>query len=226
MHKATLFSTLLLFLLTGCTYHGKIHRGIYTADPAPARLDINALVISDQHIPAQISMTEPGVSFPHAFRLDTADGVAVAAADALATFIQRVDAGEARLQTKYDLVAEVSYQVRWTSYDCSQPHLPGTVSAKGICTEVTLSLRKPGEAAVLLQNSARRWTAPNPANAAAWFKWLNKHTLSLLLPITGPLYVQSQGNSLRRQLEKDLTDCLTDIVQQWQHPQNRLSEIK
>ena len=202
-----------VLLLAGCTYHGKIRRGIYTQPRQAVRTDTTVLVISDAGIEPHTLLMEPATSFPHAFTLETADGVAVATADALATVVERVDAGPQALAGKYPYQALVTYKAQFTSFDCEEEKPLASAATAGLCTRVTLTISHPNSSQPLFERSARRWSPVPQVGLAGGLEWLNKHTFSLLLPFTGPIYMQRRGADLRHQLEEDLQEILTEIMQ-------------
>lgn len=206
-------------LACGCNYHGRIRRNIYRQPSFPDKIDLSVLVETDRFI--QEKITVDGVDgYPlskYIFR--TYDGVAVAAADALGTLFTRVDAGGKRLAARYDYVAEIDYSVSPSNL---HPYYvtveDGTYAWRekryraGFQTQVVLTLRRPGsrQAALILSADRRHDVSFNTLSQSIY--WLNRVTLSLLYPILSPAFMQSTGSSLRKNLEKDLTSCLAEIM--------------
>ena len=213
-HTIFLLTFLGLGLLSGCTYHTHIRRGIYTAPANENRIDASVLVVTDSHIPSQVTLAEPDTASLYAFTFDTADGVAVAATDALSTLIARADAGPHTLEPHYDLAADVKLEAGLTRSNCEEnfDHLAAHLT--GLCIQVTLSLRKATSTEPLSVFSAKRWEAFHTPGVPAAVEWLNKHTLSLLSPVLVPVYTQLKGAALRRQFEQNLQSILHEIIQQ------------
>lgn len=218
-------------LACGCNYHGRIRRNIYRSPSFPEKIDLSVLVITDRFI--QETVTLDGVNgYPlskYIFRTD--DGVAVAAADALGTLFTRVDAGGKRLAAQYDYTAEIDYSV---SPSNTRPHYviveDGNYAWRekrywpGIKTEVMVTLRRPGarQAALILGASRRRDISFNAFSQS--IHWLNRVTLSLLYPVLSPVFMQTTGAELRRDLEKDLKDCLSEIMRSLEENRFTLSK--
>ena len=202
---------MLLCLFCACTYHGKIRRGIYHANPLDNRVNAFLLVVSDRNIPEQILITDPKHSDSQAFVLNTGDGVAVATADALATLFMYVDAGTYQIQNKYDYVADVTVEAGLTRGNCEGELAKWSVRKPGLCTLITISLRRPDSNQVLASAKASRWREFTTPGFAASLGWLKEHTF-ILSPLFTPFYMQAQGHKLRKQFEENLTESLQDIV--------------
>ena len=124
MRRRRILGLLLVgFLVAGCTYRGPIRRGIYTQPPQKDRLDASVLVVTDRHLPDELSVTDPG-NDTQLFVLQTADGVAVAVTDALGTLFARADAGSITLQDSYDFIAQITLASTLTSTSCEEDILP------------------------------------------------------------------------------------------------------
>ncbi len=201
-----------LFLLNACTYHGQLRRGVYQAPIQPNRIFATVLVVADQSIPEKILFTEPESSSLKAYMVKTADAVAVAATDALATRFERVDAGVHTLAPQYDYVAEVTYQAGLTRTNCEEDSSSLSVRVNGLCTKMKLVLHTPQDKTPLFTASARQWDEFLLPGFPAGVKWLNQHTFSILFPILDPLYVQTQGMHVRRTLEKQLKEILQEMI--------------
>ena len=202
---------LLFGLLAACTYHGKVRRGIYSSLAMDNRINAFVLVIADRHIPAQILITDMDASDSQAFVLETDDGVAVAAADALATLFTYVDAGTYQIQNKYDYAADVTVEAGLTRNSCEGELAKWSVRKPGLCTIVTVSLRHPNSNTVLASAKAARWREFNTPGLASTLGWLKEHTF-ILSPIFTPFYLQAQGRKLRKQFEENLTESLQEIM--------------
>ncbi len=213
MGRRILLLLLAGYLFTGCTYHGQIRRGIYPSSPKQDRVDASILVIADQHIPPQVLIADPENPDTQAFILQTADGTAVATTDALATLFTQADAGNANLQDLYDFVADVTLETGLTRNNCEGNLSKWAVRQDGLCTLLTLSIRRPGEETPLATASSSRWRPFRTPGFASSVRWLDKHTRIFFFILT-PLYVQTQGNALRHQFEDNLKETLEDIMEQ------------
>ena len=213
MYRHFLLCLFVAILATGCTYRGQIRRGIYTQAPSSKRVDASILVIADHHLPPQILITEPDNADTQSFVLQTADGVAVAATDALATLFMRADAGSADLENKYDFVADVQLEAGLTRNNCEGTLSKWAVRQDGLCTLLTLSVRRAGEETPLATLSASRWRPFRTPGLASSVRWLDRHTRIFFFVLT-PLYVQTQGNALRNQFEDNLKETLEDVMEQ------------
>ena len=218
-NKLLIFALQVLCLgfLCACTYHGQIRRGIYQPTSSDNRLDASVLVVSDQDIPTQITIAESETSSLYTFTLDVADGVAVAATDALSTLITYADAGPHTLEHQYELVAHVKLNAQLTRTNCEMDDWEAqSVRVNGLCTQLSLTLHRAGSTKPLGTFSAKRWGLFHKPGVPAAILWLNKHTFSLLSPVLVPGYTQLQGAALRKQFEQQLKEVLQDIVQQLQ----------
>ena len=65
-------------LVQGCTYHGKIHRGIYKHRDFEEKINARVMVVSDKYYPEYVSS-----DFKRKYTFRLSDGLPVAVADAL-----------------------------------------------------------------------------------------------------------------------------------------------
>ena len=86
------------------------------------------------------------------------------------------------------------------------------VRREGLCTLVTLALHQP-DGKEITQAKASRWREFRPPGFASSVRWFNRHTF-IFSPVLTPVYMQSQGNALRKQFEDNLTESLEDIMSQ------------
>ena len=229
LRKGSLFILLLVFylLVSACSYHGRLRRGIYKTPSFPDKIEASVLVVSDYFIQHSFSFKDDNLSPVNEYSFRTDDGAAVAAADALGTLFSRVDAGEKRLSSRYDLLAELDYQIEedrrlyvnkvetegrflWVR----RQYIPG------FTTRVTLTLRYSHNKMPLLSFSARRHSNLAYNNLAVGLYWFNELTFSLLFPVVAPAYVQASGISARSILERDLRSALKEIMKKVE--ENRL----
>lgn len=207
------------FLSVGCTYHGRIHRNIYKKPSFPDKIDLSVLVVTDRFIQQTVTMDGLDRYIPAQYVFRTDDGVAVAAADALGTLFTRVEAGGKRLSSQYDYVAEIDYSVeeddihyRYAVVGTEHFAWREKRYHPGFKTTVRLTLRRPDsrQAALILEASRRHDVSLN--TLAKGLYWFNRVTLTLLYPVLSPAFMQSTGASLRKNLEKDLRACLSEIM--------------
>lgn len=201
-------------MLAGCAYHGRVPRGIYRPVLQSSRADHSLLVISDKNIPSQILITDPTSSALYDFTLDVGDATAVAVTDMLSSFVARADAGGHQLENNYDFAADVKLEAGLTRSDCTGSLANLAARQNGLCTDLTVSIRRAGQAKALGSFSVRRWSVFDKRGAASTVRWLNKSTVYLLSPVLIPLYTQLQGAQLRRQFQTHLKEILDDISQQ------------
>ncbi len=206
-------------LLTACSYHGRVRRGLYEGVAQPQKAAVSLLVISDKYIPEQISITDPNNSSLYGFTLDVSDATAVAVTDALGAFVTQADAGNHTLEPNYDLAADVKLASELTRSNCTSELKNLAARQNGLCTQLTLTIRRAGQDSALGTFSARRWNKFDKPGAATVIRWINQHTLYLLSPVLLPAYTQLQGVQLRHQFETHLQEILDDISEQLRkHP--------
>ena len=197
--------------LTACAYHGRIRRGLYVPSGAAQKADQSLLVISDKGIPDKIAITDPSNTSFYDFTLDVADGTAVAVTDMLAAFVTRADAGVHTLEDQYDLAVDVKLASELTRSNCAGEMTNLAARQNGLCTQLTLTIRRGGKPNALTTLSARRWSPFDKPGTATVLRWINEHTLYLLSPIFLPAYTQLQGAQLRRQFETHLQEILDEM---------------
>ena len=202
--------TATVLLLCSCTYHAKIRPDIYKESDRPSKISASVLLLADQHIPAEILITDTENSDTQSFLLQTREGVTAALTKALETLFQQV--AVENHQTSYDFVAAVKVEAGLTRNNCEGELAKWAVRKDGLCTIVTLSLRRENnEKPVTVKSS--KWREFRTPGFASSVRWLNKHTF-IFSPVLTPIYMQSQGGALRKQFEDNLTDTLTDIILQ------------
>nr|QGT50582.1 hypothetical protein Elusimicrob1349_0520 [uncultured Elusimicrobia bacterium] len=216
------FSVFLAFICLvtcGCNYHGRIRRNIYKKPSFQEKVDLSVLVVTDRFIQQSLTINGLDNYIPSQYIFRTDDGAAIAAADALGTLFTHVDAGGKRLSAQYDYVAEIDYSVEpddihYRFVLVENNHLAWREKRyyPGIKSTVRLTLRQPGsrQAAIILEASRRHDVSLNTLGKSLY--WFNRVTLTLLYPILSPAFVQSSGSNIRKNLEKDLRDCLSEIM--------------
>ncbi len=202
----------LVLFVNGCTYHGQVRRGIYNKSASSSPINASVLVLADKGIPLEMLITDTENSDTQSFLLKTKDGVTAAVTDALGTLFKIADAGDRQIQNQYNFVADVRIESGLTRNSCEGELAKWAVRKEGLCTILTISLRHPDGTAVT-QAKATQWQEFRTPGFASSVRWVNKHTW-IFAPILTPIYMQSQGNTLRQQFEDNLTNALTDIISQ------------
>ena len=201
-------------VLSGCTYNGRVPRNVYHPIPLENRVDASVLVISDQNIPARLSITDPNDVSLYNFTLEIADGTAVAVTDGLSTLFARADAGVHTLENRYDFAADVELISELTRQDCTAKVGSLALRQNGLCTQLTLTLRRAGEPTELARFSVKRWDVFEKPGLASVTRFINKYTLFLLSPLLVPAYTQLQGTQLKHRFETQLNEMLAEIIPQ------------
>ena len=212
--KKWLFIGLTFVMLAGCAYNGRVRRGLYRTPTMTESISGSVLVITDAGLPRTLFITDPTSAALYDFTLDVADGTAVAVTDALATLFTRADAGEQVLAKEYDFAADIELVSELTRQDCTAK--TGSLAARqnGLCTELTLTLRRIGKPGTLTTVSAKRWNVFAKPGVASVIRFINQYTLYVLSPVLIPAYTQLQGAQLRRQFETQLTEILEELTAQ------------
>lgn len=221
------FILLFLFLLgllnTGCSYHGTLRRGIYPSSANNSKINARVLVVTDQFIPTRITILHPYKKGDYAFLFNTADGVAVAAADALGSLFGYVDAGPAHLAPAYDYVAYVNYEVvqvlksSTSGVVISEENLPleELADLTGLHTYVHMTLQRPEEGTPRVSlYAAKHRPVTYGENTSSFLRWPRLIT---------PFSVQRRGRIIRHWLETDLTESLQQMMYQLQQKRQELS---
>lgn len=218
------FSAILIFfclLVCGCNYHGRIRRNIYKKPSFQEKVDLSVLVVNDRFIQQSVTLNGLDNYIPAQYIFRTDDGAAIAAADALGTLFSQVDVGGKRLASQYDYVAEIDYTVvpddihyRYAIVGNEDLVWREKRYYPGLKTTVRLTLRRPGsrQAVILLDASRRHDVTLNTVGKTIY--WFNRVTLTLLYPVLSPAFMQTSGSAIRKNLEKDLQECLSEIMNQ------------
>ena len=132
-----------------------------------------------------------------------------------------MDVGGKRLASQYDYVAEIDYTVvpddihyRYAIVGNEDLVWREKRYYPGLKTTVRLTLRRPGsrQAVILLDASRRHDVTLNTVGKTIY--WFNRVTLTLLYPVLSPAFMQTSGSAIRKNLEKDLQECLSEIMNQ------------
>lgn len=231
--RILLFVCALCVLISGCTYHGKIKRNIYRHPDFPEKKDLKIMVVEDRFIDKYASLPDYNLFFTD-FSVRTDDGVASAAADALATVFTHVDVNAYRYRKNYDYIAEVKYTTvpgrhYYRQYSTSVPVIDVyTGDALPVSQFLWVKWRKQPALRVQVQLTLRNaqtnqavaiYTAQTQEDvklgAPAYLVGsIHKLTLGLSAPVTGPVYIQLAGADYRRYLERNITKLLSQIMQE------------
>lgn len=208
-------------LVCGCNYHGRIRRNIYKKPSFQEKVDLSVLVVNDRFIQQSVTLNGLDNYIPAQYIFRTDDGAAIAAADALGTLFSQVDVGGKRLASQYDYVAEIDYTVvpddihyRYAIVGNEDLVWREKRYYPGLKTTVRLTLRRPGsrQTVILLDASRRHDVTLNTVGKTIY--WFNRVTLTLLYPVLSPAFMQTSGSAIRKNLEKDLQECLSEIINQ------------
>lgn len=219
MYKSILGVLMGCCLLTACgtnTHYSRVRRGIYHPQVFDDRVDAAVLVVYDRFLPETLEFTDDNLSEANRLVVETADGFAVAAADALSTLFTRVDAGEYRLAAHYDWVAEVHVDVSekaptvFSVYNQLDTNVALTLKVKVL-------LRRPGSRAPGITASATR---SHPLRYRRWHSsWLSPEKW-----VPFPFRLRASGNERRRLLEQDMVACLKEIMYEFYDKRARFFE--
>lgn len=214
---------LLSLLIAGaCTYRGQVRQDIYQEPALAEKIQTSVLINPSQHIPQEVVLTDPDASDTQAFILLTKDGVLAAVQDAFSTSFQTVRQAAPGLENQADWTADVTVETGLTRNNCEGELAKWAVRREGLCTLVKLTLQRPGKNSSLVLK-ASRWSEFRTPGFASSVRWINKHTF-ILSPILTPIYMQSQGNALRKQFETNLAAALKDIISQLQAKRSVLED--
>ena len=201
-----------LFTVNACTYRGQVRQGIYQGAALTPKVNASVLLITDNHLAPEIVITDTDNSDLQSFRLQTQDGITAAVTDALGTLFTQANSGSVALQANYNFVAQVTVEAGLTRNNCEGELARWVVRREGLCTLVTLALHQP-DGKEITQAKASRWREFRTPGFASSVRWFNRHTF-IFSPVLTPVYMQSQGNALRKQFEDNLTEALEDIMSQ------------
>ena len=196
--------------VSGCTYHGKIHRGIYLHSDYQEKVNARVMVVSDKFYPQTLTLDG---SARYTIRLS--DGFPVAVADALGTLFTEVDVNEYKYRKNYDYIAELDYKADLLP-GRAEVRLQNTLTSQVIFrpflyTELTLTMRNPQTGyAVARYNESIYTPLPNP-DTNAWL-WWTRLLRVISLGIFTPLDVQAYGSQIRRMMETGITDTLHNEI--------------
>lgn len=202
-------------VLASCTYHNKLPRGLFAAASAEEKIPARVVVVSDKISQKQFVFKDyHSENSVHSYKIDLSDGSLTAAADALSTVFETVEVNPSKQAPFYDYRAELQYTVGSIKVDSSESvQWFGAQPPPILETRVMLYLynTRTGQLVISLFSSRQNRVEMTDASAVAQ-RVENKGT-TLFLPVTGPVYTQQFGDDLSYTLARDLTQCLTEIVQ-------------
>lgn len=228
MNKPSLRSVLLfvcatLVLLGGCTYHGKIHRGIYQKPDYEEKINARVMVVADKFFPQ--SVTLEGDSAYH-FRLS--DGLPVAVADALGTLFTEVEVNEYKYRKNYDYIAELDYKAA-LAVGPAEIHLQNTFYSHVVFhpvlqTYLTLTMRNPQTGYAVARYTQSAEISLKDASSSSLL-WLTGFLRIITLGLLTPLDVQAYGGYMRGLLEEGIVKTLSEEIMP-QMQENRVNFTK
>lgn len=194
-------------LLGGCTYHGKIHRGIYRHSDYQEKVNARVMVVADRFYPETVTLDGSG-----RYTIRLSDGLPVAVADALGTLFTEVDVNEYKYRKNYDYMVELDYHADLLP-GRAEVRLQNTLTSQVIFrpllyTELTLTVRNPQTGYAVARYTEDSYTPMPNAQTNAWLWWTGVLRI-VTLGIFTPLDVQAYGGQIRRLLEKGITNTLS-----------------
>ncbi len=197
-------------LMSGCTYHGKIHRSIYQKPDYEEKINARVMVVADKFFPQ--TLTLEGDSTYH-FRLS--DGFPIAVADALGTLFTEVEVNEYKYRKNYDYIAELDYKAA-LGVGPAEVHLQRTFSSPVVFqpklrTYLTVTMRNPhtGYAVARYTESAEIFL--NDASNSSLL-WLTGFLRLITLGLLTPLDIQAYGGYMRGLLEDGIVKTLSEEI--------------
>ena len=211
---------LLALLVSACSYHHKLPRGIFAAPSVEHHIRASVLVASDKIAQKQFVFKDyHSQDSVHSYKIDLADGSLTATADALATLFIPVEVNSSKHTNKYDYLAQLTYTVGSIQTDSMASVQWFNGQPPILETRVMLEIYKVPSQQKVFSMFAARQNRVEMTDASAATQRLERKGTTLFLPFTGPVYTQQFGNDLRYTLARDLSECLTEIAQTLQ--QNR-----
>ncbi len=197
-------------ILQGCTYHGKIHRGIYKRPDFQEKINARVMVVSDKYYPMTMTLENA-----HQFNFRMSDGLPVAVADALGTLFTEVDVNEYRYRKNYDYIAEIDYEAKivfgGAEYHFDYMLSPEFTFTPKLTTLITLTMRNPQTGYAVARYSEKRENFL-PRRDSDTGLWLAHFFKIITLGILSPLEYQIFGSKVRKMLEKGIVDTLSKEI--------------
>ncbi len=198
----SLISLALLFVVSGCTYHGKIHRSIYHHKDFEEKINARVMVVSDKFYKEPLLLDIYG---RYTYRLY--DGLPVAVADALSTLFTEVDVNEYRYRKDYDYIAEIEYTAHISGGESKFQHeqllLTYTTKLPFLITNLTITIRNPktGYAVARYQDQQQTFL-PTIYNDIGMF--MSRVAAVGSFGILYPIEIQVLGAKVRKGMERGI----------------------
>lgn len=218
MKFSSILSILVVSLwLCACSYASRLEHGIYTGPQATSKVPARVLLVTQPIAQPQFVFKDyHEKSSVHSYKIDLTNGSLIAAADALHTFFEKVDVDSSSKISAYDYWAQLDYQVSNQRTDSTESvQWLGYSQIPMLQTRVTITLFK-SSGEVIFTGYAQRSNRVELNNQTAVAQRLETSGTTALLPLTAPFYTQTMGDSLRYTLERDLNECLQEIMRSLQ----------
>ena len=207
MKKFLVFTLILCQLLCACTYHGKIHRGIYKHSDFEEKINARVMVVSDKHFPVTFSLEDAQAKY--SYRLT--DGLPIAVADALATLFTEVEVNEDRYRKNYDYIAEIEYQAD-ISIHLGRFLLPNPIWFRYMVypklnSRLVITMRNPHTGYAVARYEEESTSVVPTSETDGWL-WTVGFLKGVTLGLLAPLEVQVFGGKLRKVIEKNIAYTL------------------
>lgn len=211
-----------VLLLGGCTYHGKFSRGLYRQPDLSPKINASVMVVQDKYVSDFFRVESDEFIALRRFVIRTDDGLSTAAADALATLFERVEANVYSQRKGYDYTAEVEFFPRYEEerrfymrHEGNGYYNPRRLRVKYLPyanAVLRLTLRNPHTGAPVAVYQEEDKEKIRFAASTYVADGLATYTLGLF----SPLQIQAIGGDLTRNYEQILTKLLKRIVKQMQ----------
>ena len=203
-----ILSVALIFLLAlqGCTYQGKIRRGIYNHRDFKEKIPARVMVVADKFYREKIYLDNEHI---YSFRLK--DGLPIAVADALGTLFTEVEVNNYEFRKEYDYIVEIEYKGRVdlgnVEYRREGVLAPNYVLNPTLDTRLILTFRNPHTGYAVARYDENVHTLL-PTDRIDTLLKITNILSSLSLGILYPLDLQIFGMKVRNRIEKNVTYCL------------------
>ncbi len=199
-----------VLLLQGCTYQGKLRRGIYHPKPEKEKINAKVLVVNDRYFPAKVNLDVDG-QYTYQLR----EGLPIAVADALGSLFTQVDVDEYKNKDKYDYIAEIEYKAQISlgavKIEYKNVLLPEYSFDPTLFTHLTITLRNPKTGYAVGRFSEEVPTVlPTYRNDVG--VWSAGMLTLLSLGLLSPIQVQVIGSKIRKRLEKGIELSLSHEI--------------
>lgn len=211
-----------VLLLGGCTYHGKFSRGLYRQSDVSPKINASVMVVQDKYVPDFFRVESDEFIAFRRFVIRTDDGLSAAAADALSTLFERVEANVYSQRKGYDYTAEVEFFPRYEEerrfymrHEGNGYYNPRRLRVRHLPyanAVLRITLRNPHTGAPVAVYQEEDKEKIRFAASTYVADGLATYTLGLF----SPLQIQAIGGDLTHNYEQILTKLLKRIVKQMQ----------